>query len=45
MNQFLRTACLPMIKAMKKSIHLERDNWLQTSALDDSAEIRYTENK
>ena len=32
-------------KSYKISIHSERDNWLQTSALADSTEIRYTENK
>ena len=26
-------------------LHSERDNWLQTSALADSTELRYTENK
>ena len=32
-------------KSNKISIHSERDNWLQTSALADSTEIRYNENK
>ena len=26
-------------------LHLERDNWLQTGALDDSTVLRYTETK
>ena len=38
-----------MIKLWNKhsrvGLHSERDNWLQTSALADSTELRYTENK
>ena len=38
-----------MIKLWNKhsrvGLHSERDNWLQTSALADSTELRYTEDK
>ena len=48
-NRFSRTACSPMIKLWNKhsrvGLHSERDNWLQTSALADPTELRYTENK
>ena len=47
-NRFSRTACSPMIKLWYKhsrvGLQSERDNWLQTSALADSTELRYTEN-
>ena len=31
-------------KHSRVGLHSERDNWLQTSALADSTELRYTEN-
>ena len=51
MNQFSRTACSPMAKAMNRNkysrvgLHSERDNWLLTGAFADSIELLHTENK
>ena len=48
MNQFTRIAYSSMKKLWNKysrvGLHSER-NWLQTSALIDSTELRHTENK